>query len=283
MRRRRVAVIGLLLGLLLLCLPLAAGAEERAPISISPSLVEVGLNFGGADVLVEGELPAGTDLIVRVATDSEVVKLSKKGKFLGIFWMTTERAVVENMPSFHAVYSSKPLESLLSKEERSRLGVDAECTEILKQAEVTSDVDHQELSPEQAHAYAVGLRDMYIKSGRYVPCVSCHRTPSGVSRVSYQNGPGHGMVHIDQNRWSLNLRLPQDTPLGEYDVTAFYVQGGKVVDTQTATFGAAKTGLVRDLGTMATQNAVVYGAMSLGVVVVVGLAIGVVFPKGGRH
>lgn len=281
----RVVACTLLSLALLPVLCLAASAGNLAPIEISPGTVGVGVNFGGADVAVRGKAPEGTQLVVKVSSQPETVRLSKKGRVMGIFWMTTERAVVENMPSFYAVYSSQPLETLLDKEEQSRIGVDTECTGLMAQARVVSDsADHGALPADQAQAYVTSLRDMYIKSGRYVPCMSCHRvqpeTPAGQSAATQ---PAQMTVHLTRSDWSLNVKLPADTPLGEYNVTAYYIQGGKVIDSQSATFDVEKVGIVETLGTLATQNGVVYGAMALAIVVATGLTIGFIFPKGGGH
>jgi hypothetical protein len=231
-------------------------------------------------------VPAGAQVIVKVSTPPKSVKLSMKDRVMGLFWMTTERAIVENMPTFFALYSSQPVETLLPKEEQVKHGVDAECSGIMAQARATTDSSHPEpLPPEKAESYVRGLRDLYIKEEKYVPCLSCHRMQPGSGAGlahGLTGGPVGGAVRLSGDTWELDFDLPSDTPLGHYDVTAYYVKDGKVVDSQRAEFSVEKTGLVRTLGTLATENSAVYGVMSLVVLVTVGLVVGLVFPKGGH-
>ena len=259
----------------------SARYAEAAELTVSPEIVAVGINFGGAEVAVNGRAPRDSQVIVKVCTEPSTVKLSKKGRVMGIFWMTTERAVVENMPSFYAVYSSQPVDTLLAKEEQIRLGVDAECTGIMRQATVTADSpDREPLLGAPSQEYISALRDIYIKKGTYSPCVSCHRTASAAAMPqSGPGGPEHGAIVLSNDMWQLRLMLPADTPLGRYEITAYYVAGSRVVSTESAAFTVQKSGLVELLSNMATQNAPAYGAISLLVVVVVGLGIGFVFPR----
>jgi len=285
MRALAIAVRVLLQsGVLLAALCPTGYADDIAPVKVSPSLVGVGVSFGGADVLVEGTAPPGTELVVKVSAQPEAVRLSKKGQILGIFWMTVERAQVENVPpSFFAVYASRPLESLLNKEDRSRLGLDMICTGAMGHVTVTSDSpEHAVLPPDQAEVYVAGLRDVYIKDGRYMPCTACHRPASRTGADSPWDRPGLQTVDLKQGAWSLHVTLPADAPLGAYGVTAYYVKAGQVVGSQTASFSVAKTGLVQSLGALAADNAPLYGAVSLLAVTAVGLIVGTIFPKSGH-
>ena len=274
----------------LVCLCLAAGlllaALAAVPclaqpaIVVSPSTVEVGLNFGGASVAISGAGPADAQAIVKVVAAPSDVKLSRKDRILGIFWMTTERAVVQNMPTYLALYASRSVDTLLSHEEQVRLGVDAACLGLMARATVVTDSpSHAALPPDQAQRYVESLRDIYIKNEKYTPCLSCHRAQAAAARVATQ--PGETLNLVD-GRWSLRLQLPSDAPLGNYQVTAYYVVGGKVVESQTADFKVEKAGLVATLGTLAQENGALYGGISLIVVILVGLGIGAVFPKGGH-
>ena len=284
MRSAGPAIILILLSSVLILAPSPARAGDPSAVTATPSVVEVGISFGGADLHLEGPVPPGAQVAVKISTRPSAVKLSKKSRVMGIFWMTTERAVVENMPAFHAIYASQPVETLLSREEQIRIGADGECEGIMSQARVISDSpESAPLPPQQAREYVVGLRDMYIKSGRYVPCVSCHRTQLGTSVPHSATAAARwDAVQLGQDRWQLDLRLPSDAPLGDYDVTAYYIQAGKVISSQSTRFSVSKSGLVEVLGSMATRNAPAYGALSLVVVVLAGLTIGFVFPK-GRH
>ncbi len=128
-----------------------------------------------------------------------------------------------------------------------------------------------------------GLRDIYIKTGRYVPCVSCHQMRPGDGAVhSPAVRPMTGAVDLENGKWNLRFRLPPDAPLGKYTVEAYYIKGMQASDPQTAEFEVRKAGLVEFLGTMAARDATAYGLLSIVVSVLVGLGIGFIFPR-ARH
>jgi len=280
----RLATCPLLAVVLLLLIHSPALGSDPSQLEVTPKVVDVGLTFGGADILIEGTTLPGAQVLVKVSAQPETVKLSKKGKVMGIFWMTTERAVVENMPTFHVLSASQPVETLLSKEDQIRIGADRECTSIMSQATVTADTPERNVLPaDQSAVYVAGLRDIYIKSGRYVPCVSCHQMRAGDgSANSGAAMPMAGAVRLENGKWNLRFRLPPDAPLGNYTVEAYYIKGMQASDPQTADFEVRKAGLVEFLGTMAARNAPAYGLLTIVVAVFVGLGIGFIFPK-SRH
>ena len=278
----RLATCPLLAIVPLLFVYSSAQGGTSSEIEITPRTVEVGINFGGADMLIEGPTVPGTEVHVKVFAQPETVKLSKKGRVMGIFWMTTERAVVEYRPAFSALFASQSMETLLSKDDQIRIAADRECIGLMSQARVTSDsADRSPLPAEQSQLYLTGLRDMYIKSGRYVPCVSCHQMRSGDgSARSAAMMPMLGTVDQEKGRWNLRFKLPPDAPLGKYTVEAYYIKKGlQSLDLQTASFEVRKTGLVAFLGTMATEHAPLYGVLMIVTAIFVGLGIGFIFPK----
>ena len=276
------------LACLLIVVALLAAASppclaQGTPVQVSPTKVAVDASFSGADVAMAGTAPADAQAIVKVTAAPRDVRLSKKDRVMGLFWMTTERAVVENMPAFLALYTSQPLDTLLSEEEQIRLGVDADCVGLMNLAKAVADSANRAPVPtDQAQMYIESLRNIYIRNAKYVPCLSCHRAePGGAAHGPAATPPG-GVLRLTQGNWDLSLHLPADAPLGDYQVTAYYVKDGRVVATQTGSFQVAKAGLVATLGTLATENPPLYGALSLGVVILVGMGVGIIFPR-GRH
>lgn len=257
----------------------SAWADQESPMSVSPSVVEVGLDFTGYDVHVYGTAPEGAEVIVKVDGPADSVKVSKKGKVLGLFWMTVGQAEVENMPAFHVVYSSEDIDKILSKDEQVRLGVDPMSTSITSQARAVDPGGDTALSEESAAEFIAGLRDMYIKDGRYVACEGCEDAlpAAGVGDAAVE--PGNGVVHLGNGRWETWINLAWDAPLGGYTVNCYCIRDGLVVDSESVTFTVRKAGLVDSLGSMAKDNAPLYGAMSLGIIIVVGLVTDFVFPR----
>jgi hypothetical protein len=283
--RALVVLAAILFATLLAATRQAAWADPGLTVSVKPDVVDVGLNFAGADVHIQGTAPQGTQVVLKVDGPSESVKLSKKGKVLGLFWMTVDRAEVEDMPAFHLVRSSDELDKILSADEQIRLGVDPMSTSIISQAQAVNPSNDAALSQDEAAEFIAGLRDMYIRDGQYAPCVNCHVAAPGASAgQTSMTAPSTGVIRMADGQWDTWVKLPPDAPLGEYSVTSYCVRDGQVVSSDFHSFSVKKAGLADSLSSMARENGAVYGAMCLGIMIAAALGIGMIFPrpKAGR-
>ncbi len=274
-------VVAVLTAIILSATWTAAWADEGPELVVSPNTVDIGLDYSGADVAISGTTPEGADVVLVVEGPLDSVKMRKMGKVMGLFWMTVEQAEVEDMPAFHIVGSSEPIESLLTREQQVRLGVSPESKDILEQAQAVNPDNGSPLSQEKQTEFVTALRDKYITDGRYTPWRCYHEAGAAECDTA---APSGGIIRPDYNgHWDTSISLPSDAPLGEYSVRAYYIRDGQEVSTTSATFKVEKTGVVNALGSMAEDNAVVYAAMSLAIAVAIGLAIGFVFTRRGGH
>jgi hypothetical protein len=258
-----------------------AWADQEPGVVVSPETINVGLSFSGADVTISGTTPEGADVVLVVNGPLDAVKLRKEGKVMGLFWMTVDQAEVEGMPAFHEVLSSQPIEHLLSREQQVSLGVDPESSDILGQAEAVNPNDESPLSGEKQTEFVTALRDVYITEGQYTPWRCYHETEAADCDATAPTG---AIIRPDnESHWETSLSLPADAPPGDYSVRTYYVKDSQVVKSDAATFSVEKAGLVNALGSMAEDNAVLYGAMSIAIVIAAGLTIGFVFPRRGGH
>jgi hypothetical protein len=280
--RLLLGFVSILLATFLTATGQSAWADEQPTMSVSPSVVDVGLDFTGYDVHVYGTAPEGTQVVLKVDGPASSVKVSKKGKVLGLFWMTVGRAQVENMPAFHVVHSSEEIDKILSQDEQVRLGVDPMSASIVSQARAVDPNEGTAVSEDKAAEFIAGLRDMYIKDGRYVACASCQGALPAASvgdTAATATAPSDDVIHLGNGRWETSVSLAWDAPLGDYTVDSYCIKDGQVVGSDSATFTVRKAGLVDSLGSMAKDSAPLYGAMSLGIIIAVGLATGFVFPR----
>ncbi len=279
--RSGIALAVILLSALFAVTWTTARADDGPDLVVSPATVDIGLDFSGADVTIGGTTPDGADVVLLVEGPLDSVKMRKMGKVMGLLWMTVEQAEVEEMPAFHIVGSSQPIESLLSREQQVRLGVSPESSDILDEAEAVDPDDGSPLSEEKQTEFVTALRDKYIRDGRYTPWRCYHEAGAAECDTAAASG---GIIRPDDDgQWETSISLPSDAPLGEYSVQAYYVKDGEEVGAASTTFGVKKVGVVDELGSMAEDNAVLYGAMSLAIAIVIGLTIGFIFPRRGGH
>ncbi len=278
--RAAAVIAAVLLSAFFAATSVVARAGAEASLSVSPETVKVGLNFGGADVSIYGSAPGGAEIVVVVDGPADSVKISKKGRVMGLVWMTVDQAKVKNVPTIHVIQSSKPVDVLLGREAQVRLGVDPAATSIMDEAQAVDTAEGSPLTEEKAMEFVSALRDMYIRDGRYTPWVCYHE----VEAAECDATPSGGIIRLDDGGdWETFMSLPSDAPLGDYSVQAYYVRNGEVVGSDATTFNVEKVGVVDSLGTMSKDNAPLYGAMSLAIAVAMGLTIGFVFPRRGGH
>ena len=274
-------VVAVLAVILLAATWTTAWADEGPELVVSPNTVDIGLDFSGADVTIGGTTPEGADVILVVEGPLDSVKMRKMGKVMGLLWMTVEQAEVEDMPAFHIVGSSEPIESLLSREQQVRLGVSPECSDILDRAEAVDPDDGSPLSEEKQTEFVTALRDKYIREGRYTPWRCYHEAGAAECDTATPSG---GIIRPDDDgHWETSISLPSAAPLGEYGVEAYYVRDGQEVGAASTTFNVQKVGVVDALGSMAEDNAIIYAVMSLAIAIAIGLTIGFVFPRRRGH
>ncbi len=284
--RASAIVAAAALGALLAATSTVALADRETGLSVSPETIEVGIDFSGADVSIGGTAPEGAEVIVKVDGPRDTIKMKKKGKVMGLLWMTVDQANVEDVPAFHVVQSSQQVDQLLSREDLVRLGLDPADASLVSEAKVVSTGDGSPLSEDKASEFASALSDVYVKDGRRDPCGSYESNVAQVSSGQVEatsSGTDGGIVLLGGGRWATCVSLRSDTPLGDSTVQAYYVKDGQVVGSEAATVSVKKVGVVDSLGSMAENKAPLYGAMSLAIVIVMGLVIGFVLPRGGSH
>jgi hypothetical protein len=215
-------------------------------------------------VTFTGPAPEGCQIILKIVSPNREFKLNKSGKGLGFVWLPVGHAEVKNVPGMYALLSSGKISGILSHEEQEALGLTPDFKEIYQQARIR----HKEDSREEE---AASLNREYI---------------SGLIKILkgrelYQQK--EGSVEISGGQFKARLIHPADAPLGEYRVFCYACKEGKAQLLAEDIFIVKSTGLAEWLSHQAKTNAAVYGIIAALIAVGVGVFVGVIFKKGGRH
>lgn len=251
-----ICLIVLVLFLVLTAAPLALAA----PVTIvtQPNTVEVGVNFSGSQMKISGQVPPGSQVLLKMESPDRPVGLSKKGKKGGLFYMTVATVNVKGMPGMYKVLSSEKISALPSGLQ-SRLGLDPDFKTISSKAQVIQKHEEQSvaLPPAQAQEYLAGLVRLNKNRGLY-------------SLKDYG-------VQVDGGHYQAVMDIPADVPRGDSKITAYAVRDGSIIATASAGLPVVNTGLVRTLGNMAQTNAVAYGILCITVALAAGIIIAGLF------
>ncbi len=227
--------------LCLFCLP-AYAEDEQVVLGLSQDRVAITANFDGSEILIfgavkrEAPIPPGPPLevIVAVAGPSSPVTVRRKEKRLGI-WVNTDSVLVDLAPSFYAVATSSPLNSILSDVE---------------------DLRHR-VSIERA-IRSVGAA-MHIRGAQdFADAVVRIREHEGLYSIR------ENTVAVDeQTLFRTSIDMPADLTEGDYVARILLTRGGEVVSQFETVIDVRKVGLERFLFNMSRQQPVWYGLMSL--------------------
>jgi uncharacterized protein (TIGR02186 family) len=95
-----------------------AGAQELVA-DLSNHLVAISTGFSGTDVLLFGAQEGTGDVVVVVRGPQSEVAVRRKGRVAGI-WINTRSLVFTGVPSYYAVASTAPIETVVPPAVRAR-------------------------------------------------------------------------------------------------------------------------------------------------------------------
>ena len=241
--------------LILLCLFTLPVQAEEVVASLSQNRVSITANFDGSDILVFGAVkrdaptPEGPlDVIVAVSGPSEAVTVRRKDRRYGI-WVNVDDVIIDNAPSFYAVSTTGPLETILS---------DAD------------DLEHSISIPRAIQSIGTAFSTDNPKD--FTDAIIRIRTQKRL----YQMMPG-GVELSEDTLFATSLSLPANLVEGDYTARIFLTRGGAVVDQYDTIIDVRKVGLERWIYNLAHQRPLIYGLLSLFIAIVAGWAASAVF------
>jgi len=255
MNRTRTFITALTAGLLLCGVGRAA-----AEISLVANHDHITIDFfyHGSSVSARGLVEAGTDVIVKIAGPDGKETLKEKGKTAGVLWMNVGTLHFENTPNLYEVYSTRPIEQILTPEEADR--------EVLGYRALGKHLTLEPVtSPEDREKWVGEFIKFKEDSKLYGSSVGKIATePKDVKQEFY-----------------INTAWPFQAPPGDYTVTAYAVRDGKVIEKIEKPIDVKQVGIVQTLSKMAKNNGALYGLLSIAMALGAGFGVGLIFRKGG--
>ena len=246
----RILPAGLLtlaLGLLALVAPRTALAEEVV-MGLSQSSISISTNFSGSDILIFGAIkrevaiPEGDlDVIVTISGPSTPLTIRRKDRRLGM-WINTDSVEIDSAPSFYAVATSGPLAQVLSQ---------------------TDDLRHRVSIPLAIRS--VGAPETVGDAQTFTEALIRIRTAEGF----YKSLEGSVEVQ-EQTLFRSSISLPANLTEGAYSTRIFLARAGEVIAQYETVIDVRKVGLERYLFTLAHQQPLIYGLMSLAIAILAG-------------
>ena len=240
--------------LLFVALPATVWASDLE-CTVSPGIIDIGATYNGTSLAIDGRVPEGSQVVVRLVGQAQNVALKQKGKVFGLLWMNRNTLHFGNVPSVCLIDASAPLQSLGAA--GGSLGLDGLAGKITIDP---ADADRSMLLPEF----------LRLKS------------QEGLYR---ENAGGVKLGQAKDGRQPFSVRLPVPSRLspGSYTVEVYAVKDGAVEAQVSQAVEARLTGAPAFLADLAFNHAAWYGVLASVIAILGGLGIGLVFQSKGAH
>jgi len=227
-------------------------------VEVTPGKIPITIGYHGTKLKVKGTGLNTSDVIIQISSKPGEEHLKYKGKAGGIFWMKLGNIIFENVPKVYLVYSTQDIHKILPPEicRQLSIGYDA-LSEKAKIKTKMKDFD----------------RDKWIVEFiKFMEHDELYDQEDQVVKIDKKN-----------HTFSVTIDWPFEAPPGDYNVEAFAVENGQVVEKAQTKIRVEKVGLVKHLTHMAFEKPAIYGIIAIVVAIVAGFGVGMVFKGGGGH
>ena len=224
----------LLLLLLMFCSAPGARAAEPLVADLTSHFVAITTGFTGADVVLFGAIDGPGDVIAVVRGPNHDAVVRHKSRVAGI-WMNTREVTFTGVPSYYAVYSTRPLDEIMPPAVRSLHDIGL--------ANLRLGAAEKDRSPQEIAEFRAALLRERRDEGLYV------------------EAPG-GFKFLSNELFHLALAFPGNVPTGNYTVQIFLVRDKRVVSGQTSPLYISQAGIDADVNDFAQRSALLYGVMA---------------------
>ena len=243
-------------GLILLFLfaPVLAAAQDLLA-GLSRNRVSISANFEGSEILIFGAVkrqapiaPGRNGIIVTVEGPKVPLTIRRKGR-VGPIWINDAAMEVDAAPSFYAVNTSAPFDDILNHVDDLRNAITV----------------HRAIR-------AVGVSDAVPDPTAFIDSLVRIRSREDL----YQTNVGAVTVRED-TLFDTSVTLPANLVEGIYTARIFLTRDGAVISSASSAINVQKVGLERFLYTLAHEDPLVYGLMSLAIAIAAGWGASAVF------
>ncbi|MDQ8730364.1 TIGR02186 family protein [Bradyrhizobium sp. LHD-71] len=242
--------------------PVMEARAERLIASVSNHRVTITPDYSGEELVLFGSIERDADtppnrsydLVVTVSGPRATMVTRRKEKRLGI-WINADSREFINVPSYLAVFSNRPINTIASAElqRRQQLGLN---NIILTQR---------------------------VASGDFADVVPGDPFRAAFIRLRLQHGlyreASNAVTFLTPTLFRTGIPLPPEVPTGTYDIDIkLFADGALITRTQTA-FEIVKVGFEQFVADAARRNGLLYGLATALMAMATGWLASVIFRK----
>lgn len=233
-------------------------AAERLVSSLSTHQVLITSSFTGTELVLFGSIErdaatvprrGGYDLVATVSGPRETVVVRRKGRVAGI-WTNTASRTFTGAPSYLAILSNRPLNTIATPDLLQRLGA--------------------------------GLNNVPLpeRGGNIRPGISFREA---LIRLKAQHGlyreEANAVTFLTPNLFRASIVLPPETPLGGYEVDLKLFVDGTNIAQSVSPFEIVKAGVEQYIASAAKEHGLLYGLATTAMALMTGWFASVLFRR----
>lgn len=250
----------ILLAFLLSAVTTVRAGGDRIPLRIEPDHIQVGFYYGGRNISVKANVPAGYNVLLKVKGATRRLDLKKKGKVLGFLWMNVGEVVYEDVPGLYIIRSSYKLTDLAPANvlQQWEIGYNALKAKTVKAPDGEAGMLFGDL--------------IKLKEGE------------GLFTI-VEGGIRHAPMPGGREQVATDFLLPPKAPVGEYLVELYGFKDGSGTLLGSGSITLEQDRLIQFITSMVGHHSLLYGCLSVMIAIVAGLLTGVIFGlgKGKAH
>ena len=241
------------LAALLMVPNLASASDNKMTAEVSTDLVQINTGFDGMNLLLFGTTNGANNIIIVIQGPLETNIIRKKTRVASI-WVNTEKVIIENVPTFYAIASTRPLNQITTQSILKKYGIGANnfLTNILKQANAkTMDISDE---------YKNALVRLKNKLGLYID------NPIKIKL-------------IEEQLFRANIKFPANVSTGNYTAQIYSFKNGLLLDVINKPILVEKIGIGADVFRLAHSHSALYGIIAILIAVASGWIAAAIFRK----
>jgi uncharacterized protein (TIGR02186 family) len=239
------------------------GARESVEADVSARNIAVTSSFNGTEIVIFGAIDGSQqpsaeagyyDVIVVVEGVPSRQVVRRKGNVAGL-WLNTASATFDNVPSYYAVASTRPIDEIAPEEFRALHGIG------LQHLKYTPAVGQRHpLSNEDIKEYRAAILRLKQKDGLYI------------------DRP-YGVTFTGKSIFRASVVLPANVTVGPFDTRVYLFREEKLLSRFTVRLTLEREGLERYLHAFAYRLPILYGVVTVMIAVGAGLLASTVFRR----
>jgi uncharacterized protein (TIGR02186 family) len=242
------------------------GAREAVEADVSARNIAVTSSFNGTEIVIFGAIDGSQqpspesgyyDVIIVVEGVPGRLVVRKKGNVAGL-WLNTASAIFDNVPSYYAIASTRPVEEIAAEEFRALHGIG------LQHLKFTPAVGQdQAISTEDLKAYREAIIRLKLNDRLYV-------------------NREHGVAFTGKSIFRASIVLPANVTVGPFDTKVYLFREEKLLSKFQVRLTLEREGLERHLHGFAYGLPTLYGLVTVAIAVGAGLLASTVFRRGAH-